>query len=182
MPQDTGAQAAQPDDAVSRVLRSNAGQFEKTEILHAGLVGILIGAINFILDLMLMSRAEDVYWYQYVTLAYGLMLVVLGGLVLRRSLRANAVMFGMLMAGVLVTLLSSILGEQLSVMGIVAAIIWGLIVWFKVFPAFDSIKVLTAGDAKPMAPVGSMLETVIVGLGGLVLLVRLYFDLSALFL
>lgn len=169
-------------DTISRVLKSNAGDFEKKEIQHAALVGMLIGAINFILDLMLLLRAEEVLWFQYFELTYGLMLVVLGGLVFRRSTKATVAMLAMLMAGVLGTLLHSTLGEQINVIGIIGAVIWGLIVWFKVYPAIDSIKVLAADDIKPLAPAGSPIELGVVGIAYMILLVRVWLDLTVLFL
>ncbi|NVJ69505.1 MAG: hypothetical protein HWE08_04080 [Alphaproteobacteria bacterium] len=91
-------------------------------------------------------------------------------------------MLAMLMAGVLGTLLHSTLGEQINVIGIIGAVIWGLIVWFKVYPAIDSIKVLAADDIKPLAPAGSPIELGVVGIAYMILLVRVWLDLTVLFL
>jgi|GEM_PF-1800176 len=172
MTQDTGARAAQPDDAVSRVLRSNADDFEKKDVMTLAICGFVIAGLSLFWAWLFYFKTDQGEVLGLMQLVHALVMAGLAVLTIKQVKFAGTMLFALVAAALASNFIVGLFAEQISYLGLGGTVVVALFVLGKMYPGLGSLKVLAEkAEHKGAAGPATM---VLAGFAGVLILEMAY--------
>ncbi|SDD24994.1 hypothetical protein [Kordiimonas lacus] len=172
MPQDTGAQAAQADDAVSRVLRSNADDFEKKDVMTMAICGFIIACLSLFWAWLFYFTVDEGQVLGLMQLVHALVMAGLAVFTIKQVKLAGTMLFALVAAALASNFISGLFAEQVSYLGLGITLVVALFVLGKMYPGLGSLKVLA--DKAEHSGSTNVVTMVLAGIAGLLILEMAY--------